>query len=183
MTVISIPDPSLIVLVGAAGSGKTTFAARHFDASEVLSSDAYRALISGDEGDQGVTRAAFGRLHRDLSRRLHQGRLTVVDATNVERAARRALIARSTVAGIPAVAMVFDLPAAVVLARNAARTTRVVDGSAVHLHLGRLRATLDGPNGDLRLEGFQEVHVFRQPSAMDEVQIQRVGADATFTNR
>ena len=66
---------------------------------------------------------------------------------------------------------------------EACAAARVVDGSAVHLHLGRLRATLDGPNGDLRLEGFQEVHVFRQPSAMDEVQIQRVGADATFTNR
>lgn len=183
MAVITIPDPSLIVLVGAACSGKTTFAARHFDPSEVLSSDSFRALISGDEGNQSATRAAFGRLHRDLTRRLHEGRLTVVDATNVERSARRALIARSRIAGVPAIAIVLDLSAAVVLARNAARTARVVDDTAVHLHLARLRATLDGPNGDLNLEGFREVHLFRQPSDVDEVRIQRVPADTTFTKR
>lgn len=183
MAVITIPDPSLVVLVGAAGTGKTTFAARHFDASEVLSSDAYRALLAGDERDQSATRPAFGRLHRDLTRRLHEGRLTVVDATNVEGTARRSLVARSRVAGVPAVAFVLDLPAALVLARNAARPERVVDGAIVRLHLARLRTTLDGPNRDLRLEGFREVHLFRQPSEIDEVRIQREPSGTTFTNR
>lgn len=182
MAIISVPDPSLIVLVGAAGAGKTTFAARHFDPSEVLSSDAYRALVAGDERDQSATRAAFGRLHRDLSRRLRERRLTVVDATNVERSARRSLVARSRMAGVPAVAVVLDLPAAVVLARNAARGSRVVDGEAVHLHLGRLRATLDGPDGDLRIEGFGQVHLFRDPSEVDEVRMERIVDGAPFTN-
>lgn len=183
MAVVTIPDPSLVVLVGAAGSGKTTFAARHFDPSEVLSSDAYRAHISGDESDQSATRAAFGRLHRDLSRRLRERRLTVVDATNVERSARRSLLARSRMAGVPAVAVVLDLPDAVVLARNAARASRVVDSAAVDIHLARLRATLDGPNGDLRLEGFEQVHVFRDPVKVDHVRVERILAGDPFTNR
>ena len=54
-TPLSIPDPSLVVLIGAAGSGKSTFAARHFAPGEVLSSDAYRALIAGDPADQRAT--------------------------------------------------------------------------------------------------------------------------------
>jgi protein phosphatase len=173
VTLISIPDPSLVVLIGAAGSGKSTFAARHFDPSEVLSSDRYRALIAGDEADQTVTRAAFGRLHRDLAKRLFAGQLTVVDATNVERAARRALLARSRAAGLPAVAVIMDLPAEIVLARNAARTTRVVDGAAVRLHLARLRATLDAPNADLRNEGFGHVHLIREPTELDAARIER----------
>ena len=91
MVDLVIPDPCLVVLVAAAGAGKSTFAARHFDPAEILSSDAYRARIAGDEADQRATRAAFEQLHRDLEQRLADRRLTVVDATNVERSARLAL--------------------------------------------------------------------------------------------
>lgn len=174
MAIVAIPDPSLVVLVGAAGAGKTTFAARHFDPSEVLSSDGYRALIAGDEADQGATRAAFGRLHRELTRRLVEGRLTVVDATNVERAARRALLARSRAAGVSAVAIVLDLPAAIVLARNAARAERVVDELAVRHHLARLRSTLDGPSDSLRAEGFAQVVVVHDLREFDAINVVRI---------
>src|SRR5262245_20485500 len=109
MPEIVLTDPSLVVLVGAAGAGKSTFAARHFKTDEVLSSDGYRALIAGDESDQRVNRAAFGRLHRELEWRLAAGRLTVVDATSVELHARRALLARAAAARLPATAIVLDL--------------------------------------------------------------------------
>ncbi len=122
MTTIEVPDPSLVLLVGAAGAGKTTFAARHFAPDEVLSSDAYRALVSGDEANQKVSRVAFSILHRDLERRLRAGQLTVVDATNVEPRNRRELIRRARTAGLPVVALVLDLHPAVVLARNATRS-------------------------------------------------------------
>ncbi len=174
MPVITIPDPSLIVLIGAAGAGKSTFAARHFDPSEILSSDGFRALIAGDEGDQSVTRAAFKRLHRELDRRLAEGFLTVVDATNVERSARQALLKRSSAAGLAAVAVVLDLPSTTVLARNAARTRRVVDESAVRHHLTRLRRVLDGPGGRLEAEGFGQVVILRDRFELDAVRVVRL---------
>lgn len=177
MTELAIPDPSLVVLIGPAGSGKSTFAARHFHPSEVLSSDGYRALIAGDEADQTATPAAFGRLHRELVRRLGAGLLTVVDATNLEPAARRALLRRSSAAGLAAVAIVFDLPEAVVLARNAARANRVVDEQVVRHHIAQLRRWLDQPGFGVETEGFSLVLVVRDPLELDAITVVRLPAN------
>ena len=173
MAVVDLPDPSLVVLMGAAGSGKSTFAARHFAASEILSSDAYRALVAGDPADQTATRAAFGRLHRELSRRLAEGRLTVVDATNLEPFARRALLDRARAAGLPAVAIVLDPPASTVLAQNAGRASRVVDEAIVRRHIDRLRAALDGPDPGFAREGFAQVVVVRRPDELETIRFRR----------
>lgn len=171
MRVIAIPDPSLVVLVGAAGSGKSTFAARHFAADEVLSSDAYRALLSGDEADQRRTRTAFSILHREVVRRLAAGQLVVVDATNVEHHARRALRERADAAGVPAIAIVLALPPGVVHARNGARTERIVNSSVVERHLARLAVAL-GDSG-ITSEGFEAVHVLGSVEEIDDAVIQR----------
>ena len=173
MAEIVIADPSVVILIGAAGSGKSTFAARHFGPSEILSSDALRALISGDEANQRATTAAFGRLHRELDRRLRDRLLTVIDATNVERRARHALLARAAAAGVPSLALVLDLPLAVVVARNAARVGRVVDEAVVRRHVSRMRSSLDGPGGGLRAEGFGQVVVLHDPDDVDKVRIRR----------
>lgn len=170
---IVIADPSLVVLVGAAGAGKSTFADRHFAPDEILSSDRFRAMVSGDEADQGATRAAFGRLHRELARRLSNGRLTVVDATSVEPAARRALVKRARAASVPAVAIVLDLPVDTVLARNGARRPRIVDEAVVRRHLVRLRESLDGPDPLIGREGFAAVVVLRDAVEVDDVRIVR----------
>ncbi len=173
MTELVIPDPCLVVLVGPAGSGKTTFAARRFATAEILSSDAYRAQVAGDEADQRATRAAFRRLHRDLERRLADRQLTVVDATNVERAARRSLLARAVAAGVPAVALVLDLPPAVILARNAGRRARVVDEAVIQRHLARLRESLGEARSPLDGEGFLRVVVLRDPRDVDGLTVRR----------
>ena len=173
MTTIQIPDPSLVLLVGAAGAGKTTFAARHFAPDEVLSSDAYRALVSGDEANQKVSRVAFSILHRDLERRLLAGQLTVVDATNVDPRNRRELIRRADAAGLPVVALVLDLPPAIVLACNATRS-RQVDEEVVRWQLERVRTT--AADGVLAGEGCATVWIGRTPEAMDGVLIRRVAA-------
>jgi protein phosphatase len=168
--ILRIPDPSLVVLVGAAGAGKTTFAARHFEPDEVLSSDAFRVLIAGAAADEEAalgraTGPAFAALHRTASRRLAAGRLTVVDATSVQAHARRALASRAAAAGVPAVAIVLDLPAALVLARNTGRhgAARVPD-DAVRAQLAALAATLARDPAEA-WRGF--AHVYRLASAAD----------------
>jgi protein phosphatase len=168
---IELPDPSLVVLVGAAGSGKSTFAARHFDPDEVLSSDAFRALVSGDEADQRATRPAFAILHRELTRRLVGGRLTVVDATSVLAHARLALVRRSRQAGVPAVALVLDLPSDVVHRRNASRIGRSVKPAVVEQQLALVRAAVD--DGRIRSEGFDAVIELRTIADVDAVRVVR----------
>jgi protein phosphatase len=173
ITEIDIEDPSLVVLIGAAGAGKSTFAARHFADEEVLSSDRYRRLVSGDEANQAATRAAFTRLHRDLETRLGNGLLTVVDATSVQSTARRSLLARATAAGVPTTAIVLDLPPETVYARNAARPARTVDYEVVRRQLAGVRDALDGQAPKLYREGFTQVVVLRDPAEVDEVRIRR----------
>ena len=173
MAEIEIDDPSLIVLVGAAGAGKSTFAARHFAADEILSSDRFRAIVSGGEANQAATKAAFGLLHPALSKRLAEGRLAVVDATSVQHAARRALVARADAAGVPAFAIVLDLPPDTVIARNAARPARTVDMAVVRRQLAGVRTSLDGPAAPLLGEGFRRVVVLRDPAEVDLVTFRR----------
>lgn len=171
MTIIALPDPALVVLVGAAGAGKSTFAARHFAPAETLSSDGFRALLTGDERDQRVTRPAFSLLHRAVTERLAAGLLVVVDATNVERHARRALVARATSARVPAIAIVLALPDDVVHERNAGRTGRVVDAAVVQHHLDRLAHAVGGAR--FADEGFLAVHVLRTVAEVDGAIVER----------
>ena len=110
-------------------------------------------------------------LHRELDRRLAAGLLVVVDATNVESAARRALVTRAAAARIPAVAIVLALPAALVAARNAGRTGRVVDQLVVDRHLRRLASAL--ADDLLRREGFAAVHVLTSAAELDAFRIER----------
>lgn len=164
--VVEIPADALVLLVGASGAGKTTFAARHFPAECVLSSDALRAAVSGDPADQRATRPAFARLHRMAGSRLAAGRLTVVDATNVRQGARAALLRIARSAGRPTIALVFDLPDEIALARNATRPGRIVPATAVRRQLADLRASLATPGG-LAGEGFAAVIRLADPDPLE----------------
>jgi protein phosphatase len=168
--VIRLPDPCLVVLVGAAGSGKSTLAARLFDPEAILSSDAHRALVGGDETDQTVTKAAFSILHRRLEQRLAERRTTVVDATNVTPYARRSLVRRAAAMGIPAIAIVLALEPRIVRARNATRPGRIVPEPAVSRQLDDLGRSLRRDR--LATEGFSAVHVLRTPRDLDEVALE-----------
>ena len=173
---IEVPVPGLVVLVGAAGSGKSTLAARLFGVDEVLSSDALRAAISGDSANQRATRPAFAILHREVRRRLAAGRLVVVDATNVELTARRALVRLAADAGVAATAIVLALPASDVHARNIGRAGRVVPADVVDRHLAamaRLGATPEAIATSLRGEGFAAAAVVTTPAELDAMAIAR----------
>src|SRR5581483_4135511 len=115
---LTIPDLSLVVLVGASGCGKTTFARTHFKPFETLSSDFCRGLVSNDENDQSATKDAFEALHFIAAKRLARGLLTVVDATNVQPEARKPLVELARRFHVLPVAIVLDLPERTCEARN-----------------------------------------------------------------
>jgi protein phosphatase len=150
---IELPDYSLIVLIGASGSGKSTFAARHFKPTEILSSDHFRALVSDDETSQDATKDAFEALHHLLGIRLRRRLLTVIDATNVQDSARKPLLELSQRYHAVSVAIVLDLPERVCQARNATRPNRDFGKHVVERHTRDLRRSLR----NLRREGFRYV--------------------------
>ncbi len=167
MTALDVPGDALVLLIGVAGSGKSTLAARHFEPAEILSSDAYREAVSGDPTDQSATDEAFARLHAELDRRLAAGRLTVVDATNVQAWARRSLLAVAARHGRPVVAIVLALPLEVSLARNAGREHRRVPAGAVRRQDRNLRASLRQLDG----EGYATVAVLSDPGQVEALEI------------
>ena len=173
MSTLVLPDPSLVVLIGAAGSGKSTLARRLFPPDEILSSDALRAVVSGNEADQTASRAAFRILHTTLERRLGRGETTVVDATNTKAEHRRPLVERARAAGVPTVAIVLDLPPETILAQNAGRTARVVDPAVVERHIAAIRRTID--QGQLTAEGFDHVVLLRWPTDLAKLRVERPG--------
>src|ERR687887_84704 len=121
---LTVPELSLVVLVGASGSGKSTFARTHFRPTEVLSSDFCRGLVADDENDQSATGDAFDVLHYVAAKRLAAGRLTVVDATNVQPEARKPLVALARQYHCMPVAVAMDLPEKVCHERNQTRPDR-----------------------------------------------------------
>jgi predicted kinase len=171
---VVVPGHALILLIGPPGSGKSTFARRHFRPTEVLSSDAFRAMVADDESDQRATPAAFDLLHRAAVHRLTRARLTVIDATNLKRGDRRALLDLARRLGRPAVAILFALPAEVSLARNRDRSDRVVTADVVARAAGATHDLAAQPER-LAEEGFRAVHVLRAAPAVDRVTIVREG--------
>ena len=166
---LPIPADALVLLIGVAASGKSTFAERHFSPTEVLSSDAMRAMITDDASAQGATDDAFDLLHRILAMRLRRGRLTVVDATNVEDWARAELIAVARRHRRPAVAIVLDLPLAVALERNTARAAPRPPAAA----LRRQHRWLSESLASLADEGFAAVHHLRSVEEVDAARVER----------
>lgn len=153
-----IPRPSLVLFIGVSGSGKSTFAHRHFQPTEVVSSDHCRALVCDDEADQSATADAFAVLHLIVEKRLRRGKLTVVDATNVQPWARSLLLQQAQAAKVPAIAIVLDVPESVYLEQNLQRDRRV-DPTVLGQQVRDLRAGLAG----LRNEGFDEVYTLTEP--------------------
>jgi protein phosphatase len=167
---ISIPKLSFVVLIGPSGSGKSTFARRHFLPSEVLSSDYCRGLVSDNENDQAATNDAFDVLHYVAAKRLERGRLTVVDATNVQPEARAPLVALARKYHCLPVAIVLNLPEDLCHERNRDRQDRAFGPHVIRQQKSQLRRVLRG----LKREGFRHVIVLESVEEVEAAIIERV---------
>ncbi|MET8637552.1 polynucleotide kinase-phosphatase [Streptomyces sp. NPDC004680] len=173
---LPVTDLSLVVLVGASGSGKSTFARRHFKPTEIISSDFCRGLVSDDENDQSATRDAFDVLHYIAGKRLAAGRRTVVDATSVQQDSRRQLIDLAKRYDVLPIAIVLDVPEEVCAERNAARADRAdMPRRVIQRHTRELRRSLR----HLEREGFRKVHVLR---GVEEVENATVVTEKRFND-
>jgi len=173
---LTFPDLSLVVLIGVSGSGKSAFARAHFKPAQVVSSDACRALVADDENDQSATGDAFEVLHLIAAKRLAAGRLTVVDATNVQSAARGPLVALARRYHCLPVAIVFNLPEELCRERNRARPDRAFGPHVVRHQQQDLRRSLK----TLQREGFRHVFVLSSP---EEVAAATIELEPLYSNR
>jgi len=173
---LEIPELCLVALVGPSGSGKSTFAARHFKPTEVVSSDACRAMVADDPNDQAATPEAFALLNYIASTRLRAGRLTVIDATSVQPQPRKSLVELAREHDCLPVAIVLNMPESVCLARNRERDDRNFGSHVVRQQAQQLRRSIRG----LRREGFRYVYVLDTPEDVEAASIQRV---PSWTNR
>ncbi len=166
---IIVPELSLVVMIGPSGCGKSTFARKHFKPTEILSSDYFRGLVSDDENNQSATKDAFEALHYIAAKRLAAGRLTVVDATNVQPESRRPLIDLAREYHCLPVAIVLNLPERLCQDRNRQRPDRDFGPHVIRQQKQQLRRSLR----DLQYEGFRHVFVMDSPEQVEAATIER----------
>ena len=175
--ILRIPEPSLVLLIGPSGSGKSTFASKHFKSTEILSSDFCRGLVSDDETDQTATNDAFEVLRFIAAKRLAAGKLTVIDATNVQADARKPLLALAREYHYLTVAIVFNLPTKLCRERNEARSDRNLKPHVIPQQNQQLRRSLR----NLKREGFRQfIYVMSNPKTVEAARVER---QSLWTNR
>lgn len=158
---ISIPNLPLVVLIGPSDSGKSTFARKHFLPTEVLSSDA-------DENNHAVTNEVFALLHYIAAQRLTLGRLTVIDATNVQPEARKSLVELARKFHCLPVAIVLNLPERLCQDRNQSRNERDFGPNVIRQQHSQLRRSLRG----FSREGFRHVFELKNPEEIEAATIE-----------
>jgi protein phosphatase len=166
---LTIPELSLVVLVGVSGSGKSTFARKHFKPTEILSSDACRGLVSDDENNQAATTDAFDVLHFIARKRLAAGKLVVVDATNVQTEARKPLVQIAREFHCLPVAIVLDVPERLAHERNQSRADRSFGPHVIRQQAQQLHRSLRA----LEREGFRHVLVLKSLEEIETATFER----------
>ena len=166
---IEIPETCLVALVGGSSSGKSSFAAKHFKPTEILSSDFFRGMVSDNENDQTVTADAFELLYAAADKRLNNMKLTVIDATNIQKTARSRVLACAKEHDLHVAAIVLDMPVKLMLERNAARPDRMLPERIIRRHSSEAKRCI----GSLKKEGFRFVYVISSPEQLENVEIVR----------
>ncbi|MFP4164012.1 MAG: AAA family ATPase [Chitinispirillaceae bacterium] len=166
---ILIPYPCLVLLIGPAASGKTTFARTHFRQSEILSSDKLRAAVCDDQKDQSASADAFEILHLIASKRLARRKLTVIDATNVLQSSRKSILDLNRDI-LPTAAVLFDYDEKELIRQDLSRTRRV-GADVIRMHTEQMKETLDSV-GD---EGYKIIINIRNPSQANHLNLKIIG--------
>lgn len=164
---IKVPELSLVVLIGVSGSGKSSFAKKLFKPTEILSSDQCRAWVLDDENNQAATNDAFDVLHYIADKRLKNGLLTVIDATNVQKSARKGLIELAKNHHCLPVAIVLDLPEKVCEERNQNRVDRNFGNHVIRRQAQDLKKSIKG----LKHEGFRHIYVLKSAEEVNAVEV------------
>jgi len=154
-TILKLPKFCLVTLIGVTGSGKTTFARKHFHPLEILTSDSFGAVISNDENSMEASQDAFEVLHLILQKRLSRNLLTVIDATSIQSFARRKILDIAGEIGAPTVAIILNVPEKTCIERTLQRTDRPFGAKVVREHFEFLRQTLTS----IYTEGFDLVYI------------------------
>lgn len=162
---IRIPELSLVVLIGVSGSGKSSFAKKLFKRTEILSSDECRGLVSDDENSQSATNDAFDVLYYIAGKRLKNGLLTAIDATNVQKESRKGLIELARNYHCLPVAIVLDIPVKICEERNQDRADRNFGVYVIRQQALQLKKSIKG----LKHEGFRQIHILKSVEEVDSV--------------
>ncbi|QGM47129.1 polynucleotide kinase-phosphatase [Methylocystis heyeri] len=168
-TSLDIPDFCLVVLIGATGSGKSSFAARWFKPTEVISSDHCRGLVCDDENDQAISADAFDLVATIAEKRLKHRRLAVIDATNVRPADRKNRVELARRWHALPVAIVLDPGLETCIERNRSRPDRNFGPGVPHHMIAEIRRGLRG----LDREGFRQIWKLNSVEAIDAARIER----------
>src|SRR3989441_1412593 len=169
--VVRVPDPSLVVLCGPAGSGKTTFARRYFRDTAIVSSDRCRAMIADDEANIRASRDAFELFHNIIEARLRHRRLTVADSTALQPEARKTLRQIARRCDVPVIALLLDVPEATCLVWDERRDRRV-GRPVIHRQWERFQQTLR----TIPREGFDQVVIVGERE-LNSTQVQIVNSE------
>lgn len=166
---IEIPELCLVAMIGGTSSGKTSFALRHFKPTEVLSSDFFRGMVCDDENSQSVSGDAFDLLYYAANKRLNNGKLTVIDATNIQQNARKQVIDLAREQNVHAAAIVLNLPEEILQERNKARPERNFPERVIRQHCRDVKRSIKG----LKREGFRFVYVINSLDQLENAEVVR----------
>lgn len=166
---LTLPRHGLVLLVGASASGKSSFAQRLFNPTEVLSSDHYRAVVSDDENNQAASRDAFELIETIVEMRLRRGRLTIIDAMNLQGRDRRPFLNLAEKYRRATAAVVFDLPDEIIQMHNAKRTDRTLPPETISRQIAKLRRSLPSLEG----QGIGKIYVLKTEKEIDRTRIVR----------
>ena len=177
MTEIKLPELSLVFLIGVSGSGKTSFAKKHFKHTQIVSSDICRGIVSDDENKQSSTKDAFELLDYIVSMRLKNGLMTVIDATNLRSEDRKGLINIARKYHCLPIAIILNIPKDVCQLRNESREDRTFGKHVIRSQYSTMRQGLRG----LKREGFRNITHLRSVEEIDA--IEKITSQLMYNNR